>query len=109
MLKIRNIAVLQFLIFGLSAVVSYRLAQSIKPYYELPKIQVQTQQTQLKELLPRTSKAFKLAYDGRDLIYETLLDGLPMPYKADAKLIAYTVISEANKNGLDPLFVLAVI
>lgn len=42
-------------------------------------------------------------------IYHTIQASLPKEYRPQSQLIAETLINEANKNGLDPLFLLAVI
>jgi hypothetical protein len=76
---------------------------------ELPKLEIETQKIQIKELLTRTPASLTEKSDGRGFIYETLAKNLPASYKARAGEIARTLIAEANKHHLDPVFLLAVI
>src|SRR5437899_2050163 len=109
MLKIRGLALSQLFIVAVAGVIGFYFHQlAHRPSHRLPKLNAETQLVQVGELLPRPAST-RGQIDGRDFIYKTLVQGLPLAYQGRAELIAYTLISESNKHSLDPLFVLAVI
>lgn len=80
---------------------------------DLPKIEIAPQRVQALELF-RPSKAslalnVELGQDLRAFILNTVRHALPDADRAHAYQIARSVISEANRQHMDPLFLLAVI
>jgi soluble lytic murein transglycosylase len=79
---------------------------------EFPKIQIETQKAQSKELLHHALRGLtgqELEASGREFIFDVVESSLPYHYRVQAPLIAKTLIEEANRWGLDPIFLLAVI
>jgi soluble lytic murein transglycosylase len=106
MLKIHGLALF---LFAAAAVTGFHYAEvTRRPAHRLPKLNSETQLVQISELLPRPASA-RGQVDGRDFIYSTLMQKLPLGYQSRAEKVAFTLISESNKYDLDPLFVLAVI
>lgn len=100
------------LTFAVGAIASRMVAQTpiySYPSWELPKLEIETQKVQVKELLTRAPSSLIEKADGRAFIYATLAKNLPGAYQARAADIAKTLIAEANKYHLDPIFLLAVI
>jgi len=98
--------------FAIMALASHMVAQApVRSYssLELPKLELATQKVQMEELLSRAPASLIEKNDGRDFIYKTVASGLPESYKARAGEIASTLITQANKYHLDPVFLLAVI
>lgn len=97
--------------FAVGALASRMVAQApvYVPSFELPQLQVEMQKEQVKELLERAPSSLIEGSDGRGFIYKTLAAHLPIAFQPQAGEIAHTLISEANKYNLDPIFLLAVI
>lgn len=97
--------------FTVGALASRMVAQApvYVPSFELPQLQIEIQREQVKELLERAPSSLVEGSDGRSFIYKTLAQHLPAAYQSQAGEIAHTLIVEANKYNLDPIFLLAVI
>jgi soluble lytic murein transglycosylase len=98
--------------FAVGALASRMVAQAPVHQYsslQLPRLEIETQMIQVKELLPRAPASLDVKNDGRAFIYETISRSLPSAYKGRAGEIAGTLIAQANKYHLDPIFLLAVI
>lgn len=81
---------------------------------QLPSIEYVSQKTQAKELLHRTPQSLSLSSTsdseegGRNFILHVFETSLPKAYQSQARIVAETLILEANRNHLDPMFLMAV-
>lgn len=96
-----------------SAWTSMPQSSTIHMAIELPRLQIVAQKQQARELLTRvpTSLTGNEEIERRLglYIYHTLQASLPVSYRDQSQEIAVTLINEANRYKLDPLFLLAVI
>ncbi len=77
----------------------------------LPALQLEFQKVQSQELLDRAPQSVDMEVEqgARQFIYSVLETNLPETYREMAPQIAHTLIVEANRYNLDPIFLLAVI
>lgn len=104
-----RLAVFTFTVGALACRVVTQNPAAAFPAFELPRLQIETQKKQVKELLVRAPASLVEGHDARGFIYNTLAQNLPPAFQARAGDIAQILISEANKYHLDPIFLLAVI
>jgi soluble lytic murein transglycosylase len=80
---------------------------------QLPQLELSSQKLQARELLKRAPQSLQaeevLQKTGQDFIFETVSRSLPAAYQEQSYEVAQAVIEEANRNGMDPIFLLAVI
>jgi len=75
----------------------------------LPAISYAAQRVQARELLPNSLNMDSLSSFDSEKVLRLVERRLPKKYRAQSDLVARTIIQEAKRNNLDPLFLMAVI